>query len=378
MSHISSPSHKNSLRFGSRTDIGRVRDHNEDSLIVAPPLFAVADGMGGHAAGEVASEVAVTCLLEHAPSQADTRALGEAVEQANRAVILAASKQKGRAGMGTTLTAAMINQEKLALAHVGDSRAYLLHQGVLQQITRDHSLVAELIEAGDITEEQARVHPDRSRITRALGSNSRMVPDLYEITVEAGDRLLLCSDGLSSMLMDKDMEYILSRTRDPQDCVDALTEAALSAGGLDNITAIVVDLQGASERTRRKAARKGRLWIGIISFLLAALILGALGGAYAYIHNTAYLIAEDGKVAVYRGRPDTLFGAKLSWLDHTTDISIDELRKINPGIASRLSYGGTQVDSLAEANATVEAYQKLIDEAREEAPADSEPESKED
>ncbi|MEG0620699.1 MAG: protein phosphatase 2C domain-containing protein, partial [Raoultibacter sp.] len=128
--------------FGSRTDIGCLRDHNEDSLIVTPPLFVVADGMGGHAAGEVASEIAVTTMAEKAPRHADVEALGKAVEAANRAVILAAGQSKEREGMGTTVTSAILEGERLVIAQVGDSRAYLLHQGKLQQLTRDHSLMA--------------------------------------------------------------------------------------------------------------------------------------------------------------------------------------------------------------------------------------------
>ena len=137
--------------FGSRTDVGCVRDHNEDSLVVAPPLFAVADGMGGHAAGEVASEIAVNVLAELAPKDLDGAALEHAVEEANHEIIRAARDGRGREGMGTTLTACMLENERLVIAQVGDSRAYLLHHGKLQQLTRDHSLMADMIEAGQLT-----------------------------------------------------------------------------------------------------------------------------------------------------------------------------------------------------------------------------------
>ena len=155
--------------FGSCTDVGCVRPQNEDSLVVAPPLFAVADGMGGHAAGEVASEIAVQVLADRAPQHADAVALGNAVVAANHTIIRAAREGRGKEGMGTTCTAALLEGERLVIAQVGDSRAYLLHQGRLQQITRDHSLMADLIEAGELTAEEARVHPKRSVITRALG-----------------------------------------------------------------------------------------------------------------------------------------------------------------------------------------------------------------
>ena len=143
---------KSGATFGSRTDVGCVREHNEDSLAVAPPLYVVCDGMGGHAAGEVASEIAVDVICDRAPAHPDASALGQAVEEANLAIIRAAREGVGRAGMGCTCTAAMLEKDKLVIAQVGDSRAYLLHKGQMQQLTRDHSLVADLIEAGQITE----------------------------------------------------------------------------------------------------------------------------------------------------------------------------------------------------------------------------------
>ncbi|MEG0374547.1 MAG: protein phosphatase 2C domain-containing protein, partial [Raoultibacter sp.] len=212
--------------FGSRTDIGCVRDHNEDSLVVAPPLFAVADGMGGHAAGEVASEIAVNTLAELAPDYADSELLGRAVAEANRAVIRAAHEGLGREGMGTTMTAAILEGERLVIAQVGDSRAYLLHNDKLQQLTRDHSLMADMIEAGQLTAEEARYHPNRSVITRALGSDPHMLADLYELNVEAGDKLLICSDGLTTMLVDPMIEDIMQRIDDPQRCASTLVSEA--------------------------------------------------------------------------------------------------------------------------------------------------------
>ena len=208
------------ISFGSRTDIGYVRDHNEDSLIIIPPLFAVADGMGGHEAGEIASEITVNTLAELAPSHLDAEGLTAAVESANYNVMKAPRQGIGRDGMGTTLTAAMLEGERLLIAQVGDSRAYLLHKGHLQQITRDHSLMADLIEAGQITPEEARVHPNRSVITRAIGSDIHMRPDIYELNVDAGDRILLCSDGLSSMISNNAIESIMRRQSDAQHCAD--------------------------------------------------------------------------------------------------------------------------------------------------------------
>ena len=233
---------KSGATFGSRTDVGCVREHNEDSLAVAPPLYVVCDGMGGHAAGEVASEIAVDVICDRAPAHPDASALGQAVEEANLAIIRAAREGVGRAGMGCTCTAAMLEKDKLVIAQVGDSRAYLLHKGQMQQLTRDHSLVADLIEAGQITEAEARVHPQRSVITRALGSDPRTQPDLFELTVEAGDRLLLCSDGLSTMLEDDQIAKILASHSEPQRCAAQLVNEAVGRGGYDNVTVIVVDV----------------------------------------------------------------------------------------------------------------------------------------
>lgn len=345
--------------FGSRTDVGCVRDHNEDSLLVAPPLFAVADGMGGHAAGEVASEIAITVLGEKAPHTPDAAALGRAVEDANRAVILAANEKRGRAGMGTTMTAAVLQKDRLVIAQVGDSRAYLLHQGRLQQLTRDHSLMADMIEAGRLTPEEARIHPNRSVITRALGSDPRMVPDLYEITVETGDRLLLCTDGLSSMVEDSAIESTLARTRDPQRCASMLVNEAIAAGGYDNVTVVVVDVAGQIDKVTRRYKRRSRLFMSFVILLLLA-ILGAAGfGVYAYINASAYLIAENGTVSIYRGVPDELFGQPLSRLDHATDISVDDLQ---PGVASRLQTG-IRVDGLEAANRLVDEYRAYIEQS---------------
>lgn len=341
--------------FGSRTDVGCVRDHNEDSLVVAPPLFVVADGMGGHAAGEVASEIAVNTIVETAPAHADATALGEAVCAANRAVLRGVHEGKGREGMGTTCTAAMLEGEKLVIAQVGDSRAYLLHQGRLQQLTRDHSLMADLIEAGQLTPEEARTHPQRSVITRALGSDPRTQPDLYEINVETGDRLLLCSDGLSGMVRDREIEATMARVRDPQRCASQLVNQAIAAGGYDNVTVIVADVTGFAEVRRKKLARKTKVTVAFVLVLLAALFGGA-GYAFSYWTNTAAFLTEhDGKVAIYRGVPGSVLGLTFSELEETTDINVDDLQ---PGLASRLREDAITTDNVAAAEELVQTYRE--------------------
>lgn len=342
--------------FGSRTDIGCLRDHNEDSLVVTPPLFAVADGMGGHAAGEVASEIAVRVLSELAPEHPDVEAFGRAIEEANRAVIQAAREGRGRQGMGTTMTAAMLEGERLVIAQVGDSRAYLLHQGKLQQLTRDHSLMADMIEAGQLTPEEARTHPQRSVITRALGSDAHLHPDIYEINVETGDRLLICSDGLSGMIFDDQIENTLRRVQDPQRCASQLVNEAIAAGGHDNVTVIVADVTGYAEVRRKKLARKTKLSIALVLVLFAAIIAGAAWGTQTYLNTAAYLANDNGKVAVYRGVPGSVLGLSFSHLERTTDVTVADLQ---PGVANRLNEG-IRVDDMEAADALVKEYEDEI------------------
>ena len=342
--------------FGSRTDIGCLRDHNEDSLVVTPPLFAVADGMGGHAAGEVASEIAVRVLSELAPEHPDGEALGRAIEEANRAVIQAAREGRGRQGMGTTMTAAMLEGERLVIAQVGDSRAYLLHQGKLQQLTRDHSLMADMIEAGQLTPEEARTHPQRSVITRALGSDAHLHPDIYEINVETGDRLLICSDGLSGMIFDDQIENTLRRVQDPQRCASQLVNEAIAAGGHDNVTVIVSDVTGYAEVRRKKLARKTKLSIALVLVLFAAIVAGAAWGTQTYLNTAAYLANDNGKVAVYRGVPGSVLGLSFSHLERTTDVTVADLQ---PGVANRLNEG-IRVDDMEAADALVKEYEDEI------------------
>lgn len=342
--------------YGSRTEIGNVREHNEDSLTVLPPLFAVADGMGGHEAGEVASEITINTLNDLAPQSADAEALARAVVAANLNVIKAPSQGVGREGMGTTLTATILEKERLVIAQVGDSRAYLLHNGSLQQLTRDHSLMADMIEAGQLTEAEARVHPNRSVITRAIGSDPHMQPDLYELNVETGDRLLLCSDGICGMIEDHEIASIMRQAPSAQNCADQLVEAALAAGGFDNATAVVVDVEGFKAVREKKQARKSKaLAIGVIVCLLAALACAVFAGYY-YVNNSAYLIEQDGKVAVYRGLNEELFGIPLSNLEYTSGVEVD---KLNPGVANRIKEG-MAVGSLEEANNLITTYQQEI------------------
>ena len=341
--------------FGSRTDVGYVRERNEDSLLVAPPLFVVCDGMGGHEAGDVASEIAVTTVAAKAPKTPNAAALGRAVEEANLQIVRAAKAGRGKAGMGTTCTAAMMDGDELVIAQVGDSRAYLLHQGALQQLTRDHSVVADLVEAGEITKEEARTHQWRSYITRALGLDPHTKPDLYEIEVSEGDRLLLCSDGLYSMVDDDVIRKLMRDIPDPQKCADALVDAALSAGGSDNVTVVVADVTGDRAVRAKKTAIKGRVTaVAIVAAVL--LVVGGVCGAFAYwMDNSAYLGEVDGSVAIYKGVPGELFGLEFSTLEEVTDVSLDDLQ---PGTAERVAMQEIRCDSLDEARSLVLEYKE--------------------
>jgi serine/threonine protein phosphatase PrpC len=231
-----------------RTDVGRQRSANEDSLVLRPPFFAVADGMGGARAGEVASAIAADAFEGASTTDAAAEAqLARILREANRRIYDLAVSDESRRGMGTTLTAAKVHDEEVSLGHVGDSRAYRMRDGALEQITRDHSLVAELERSGQITPEAAEHHPQRSIITRALGPEPDVEVDTYTLSGRDGDLFLLCSDGLTSMISDDEVAAIL-RTSDTLDAAaDALIKAANQSGGKDNITVVLFRLGEVAE-----------------------------------------------------------------------------------------------------------------------------------
>ncbi len=404
--------------FASRSDVGNVREHNEDSLLVASPLFVVADGMGGHEAGEVASRIAVETMRQRVPKKASPEALAASVIEANEAVLRGAADGTGRPGMGTTVTAALIYDDEVVIAQVGDSRAYLLHENVLQRITRDHSLVADLIEQGRLTEEEARFHPQRSVITRALGSDVNMQPDIYSLRVEKGDRLVLCSDGLSSMISDEAIESIMLENEYPQEACDELVDEALAAGGLDNVTVIVIDPLGEppeedlldkgdfveeivvgeppetlddededeqenaiaspampmshtatsmapqgkpQKKKEKKPKRKGRFAPLFWTIAFVLILAVAAGGFYYYAQHSYYLIEEGGVVCVYRGLPGSIGSLSLSWLEEkASDVDVS---KLNPTTQSRLE-NGISVNSLDEAQKLLSDYRATVNVAQ--------------
>lgn len=235
------------LRWGSATDVGRIRTLNEDSLLAVPGLFVVADGMGGHAAGEVASRLAVeefARLAEQAPVRAED--LTQTVRLANEHILSAGAERGDQLGMGTTLTGVGVvgaeQGEQLAVFNVGDSRVYRFTGGRLEQLTVDHSAVQELVDAGRLSAQDARSHPRRNVVTRSLGSDPGPAPDLWLVPPAAGDRYLVCSDGLTGELEDPAIAELLATNPDPQAAADQLVVGALAAGGNDNVTVVVLDV----------------------------------------------------------------------------------------------------------------------------------------
>ncbi|MBO7935328.1 Stp1/IreP family PP2C-type Ser/Thr phosphatase [Streptomyces sp. S9] len=234
-----------SLRFAAGSHKGMIREGNEDSGYAGPRLLAIADGMGGAAAGEVASSEAISTIValdDDVPGSDVLTSLGTAVQRANDQLRSLVEEDPQLEGMGTTLTALLWTGQRLGLVHVGDSRAYLLRDGVLTQITQDHTWVQRLVDEGRITEEEATTHPQRSLLMRALGSGEHVEPDLSIREVRAGDRYLICSDGLSGVVSHQTLEDTLASYQGPQETVQNLIELALRGGGPDNITVIVADV----------------------------------------------------------------------------------------------------------------------------------------
>jgi len=246
------------LRHGARTDVGLVREVNEDAFLAAPPVFVVADGMGGHDGGDVASAIVVEEFARLADAGYDPRRGAEAVEQtlsacrARVAAYSAGQRERGvdpRFHAGTTVVAALVVEDdegpKWLLANVGDSRVYRYADRVLQQVSVDHSLVQELVDAGSITAEQAEVHPERHVITRAIGDRDQAPADYFLLPLTPAERLVLCSDGVSGMVDDQDLARLLAETPDPREAADRIVELALAAGGRDNATVVVVEVAAA-------------------------------------------------------------------------------------------------------------------------------------
>jgi PPM family protein phosphatase len=316
------------IEVGAATDIGRVREVNEDSYLVEAPLFAIADGMGGHRGGDVASSLALETV--EARFLDGDGSLADQVREANRAVHDRSQADRAVSGMGTTLTAVIVEDATARLAHVGDSRAYLLRAGDLRQITSDHTLVARMVKAGEISAEEAAVHPHRNVITRSLGTEPSVAVDEDSLPLLDDDRLLLCSDGLTSMVQEDQIQAILEAEPDPQRAADRLVRAANRAGGVDNITVLVLDAHaedgdpppGELPKISRRPSTK-RLIAGTL--IAVVLVAGALVAARAYVDRQWYVGESGGRVAVFRGIPARPLGIALSDVDTQTDLPVEEV-----------------------------------------------------
>ena len=371
------------LRYAVRSDVGLLREGNEDSAYAGPRLLAVADGMGGHAAGEVASAVAIGTLVEldddMPPSELQI-ALSSAVAHANQILHDMVSADPSISGLGTTLTAMLWSGNKVALCHIGDSRAYVLSGGELQQITHDHTLVQSLVDDGRISPDEAATHPQRSLLLRALDGTSEAEPDLSILDARAGDRFLLCSDGLSGVVSEETLHRTLATVPDPEQAVLQLVELAIRGGGPDNITCIVADvvdgattarppgkgsvLAGAASNGGRPAVRTdspatrayrlaqtapqapvvvdhddpapriaedeqdtepGRRRWPIVTSIFVLLIVLVIGGGYLgwrYTQDQYYVGADGGNVAIFQGINQSVAGVQLSHVAERTSIPL--------------------------------------------------------
>lgn len=351
-----------------RTDTGRQRSENEDSLFVRVPIFVVADGMGGAQAGEVASKAAAEAFDRDLPDGPPGQFLRETIEAANRQIHELAQADPSQAGMGTTITAAILDAgaEEVGIGHVGDSRAYRLRSGKLERLTRDHSLVEEMRRKGQITDAQAEEHPQRSIITRALGPEPEVEVDVQTVPAAPGDVFLLCSDGLTTMVGEERIAAALSSAGALEEAVRTLVDEANAAGGRDNITALAFRLEDAaaprgerpeqatlvgaaaqeagltSTEVRRRAAaaaarerrdqlasRPRRRRLKAVAKLLAVVALIVAVGFGAWLGNRQIWFLgtdEAGRVALYRGLPYELpFSLRLYEERYSTPIQTDSL-----------------------------------------------------
>ncbi|HVD49222.1 MAG TPA: Stp1/IreP family PP2C-type Ser/Thr phosphatase [Gaiellaceae bacterium] len=334
------------VQTASVTDTGRRRRHNEDAFVCEPPLFAVADGMGGAQAGEVASNLAAAALREDRAERAGgEERVDELIQEANRRVYQRQSQDASASGMGTTMTVALVEDGHVAIGHVGDSRAYLIRGHSLEQLTEDHSLVAELVRSGKLSPEEAEGHPQRSVITRALGTDPDVDVDTVSVETRPGDLFLLCSDGLTSMVDDDTILQEIERNRgDLKTAAKALVRAANKGGGEDNITVIFFEIAGsASDSTehtvtlpevrsdgdeedtldehhgvpvvapedgdRRPSESRGAGRRALFAALALVVLVGGCSFVVWGLWRSHFVGAEaDGRVAVYQGVPWNIVG----------------------------------------------------------------------
>ena len=374
-----------SLRFTAHSEVGRARKNNQDAGYASPTMLLVADGMGGAAAGDLASAVAATVIRN-----ADERLQGEemlphmeqVVTDVNAKLSQLVTRDLTLDGMGTTFCGAMFDGSQFAITHVGDSRCYLLRDGALRQLTHDHSWVQQLIDEGRITSKQAETHPHRSLITRVLNGQKNVIPDLELFDAALGDRIMFCSDGLSGLISDDRIQQALGE-EDLALAVEEMAAAANRAGGHDNITVVLADvvsqddaldaeesqlvgsalerdipaikgstvtgsafpthtLDGDDTEAERYAPRTSpRRWPGVVAGVLAVMLVlgGGAWGVVAYSTSRFYIAEAGGSVAIYNGLPGSLLGFELSTLSEQTNIEVSDLprfyqRAVNNTIAA--------------------------------------------
>jgi PPM family protein phosphatase len=394
------------LATGARSDIGRLRKRNEDAYLLKDGLFVVADGMGGHRGGDVASNLALETIESASSPEFTLQELVDEIKKANHAVLERGESDRDLRGMGTTITAVMVDDSKAHVAHVGDSRAYLLRDGTLQQLTEDHTLVQRMVREGRLSEDEASRHPQRSVLTRALGVDEEIPVDELTLDVHPGDRVLVCTDGLTSMVDRNRIQKILEREKDPQIAADKLIDAANKAGGDDNITVIVLDFQeddgkstvamppdstrpssdegspsapietrsaampeegesatgvipvpregeeGESPRLRSKVRwRRVAVWVGVLVLLIVAAVIGAR----AYIGHQWYVGESNGRVAIYNGIPTKVVGFELSHVKENTSLDARQAERLQPWSGLK---DGITAESLADARTIVEQIRR--------------------
>jgi protein phosphatase len=404
------------LHFAARSHTGLLRDGNEDSVYAGPRILAVADGMGGHAAGEVASAVAIAALAhldEDVPGNNLLDVLRDSAVSANDHLRDMMAGDPTLEGMGTTLTAFLFAGTRLGMLHIGDSRAYLLRDGQLTQITHDHTLVQTLVDEGRISEEEAGSHPQRSLITRALQGHGGIEPDLSVREVRAGDRYLLCTDGLTGPVGRNETLQEALEIDDPQQACDRLVQLALRGGGPDNVTVIVADVvdgnslrssapvvagaaaespqappegiaDSAASRARTAEGRdsapaprtaaaaphvapdkahRGRRTAVVATLVLALLAVGA-GAGWAYVRSQYYVGVDGEQVAIFRGVTGSVGPVRFSSIEQRTELETERLDRI---AASRVEQGIV----VADRQAAQEYVERLRDRFPECEPVDS-------
>ena len=387
------------LRYAARSDRGLVRDGNQDSVYAGPRLLAVADGMGGMAAGDIASTIVIAGLApldEDVPGDAPIDALRASVAAANEQLRRAVAENPELDGMGTTLTALLFSGSRAAMVHIGDSRAYLLRDGEFTQITRDDTYVQKLVDEGRISPEEAGSHPQRSLLTRAIDGTD-IEPEYSVRQVLPGDRYLLCSDGLSGVVSAETIAQTLREYRDPEQCVDRLISLALRGGGPDNVTVIVADatdediveaapiVGGAAARDMQSQAarestpatrasaltpprppvpaaddeepddepapRRHPVRHAVLLLTLVALLGGGLWYGWNVTQSSYYVGAtESGRVAVFQGLPGRVAGIELSRVYATSEVSVSDLTEL---AQDRVLNGDIRRSSAEEAQQTM-------------------------